>query len=1446
MARISVLFLSSALLYTGVGWLTLTGSAFPYVPPNFNAAAGFSLAVIILAGERFALSIWLGAFLLYLTGVAGSIPPGLAAVLALGPALQAWLGWRLLHYLVRPLPPTSVAGIIRMIGLSLPIALIGPLLGGLGLTLNGTIATPDLPSYIWFWWIANYAGLLFVTPPLVTLWLLWRRQHPPEPLDWPVASMLVGLAIPGNLFSWPASLATELRILMGVIASVLFLIYLYNRHQIEARLRTSEQRSQLLLQAIPDLVLRFTRQGHILDYAAGEGWSLAEQESSLIGRSLEQILPADIVQRLLAGSALALEQHRPQVVEYQLPAANGQRSFEARLVIDAANQAVVAFIRDVSEERAAAAALRQSQAQYELVAKHAADVIWVLDPLTQHFTYVSPSVERLRGYSPTEVMNQSMADTMTSESLARVTALLQQYPIAPGLPPVTVELDQICKDGSIVTTEVTSSYVLNEHGQLQVIGVSRNISERKQAEFRLQRLTRTYRVLSAVNAMIVRERNQRRLLEQACQILVEQGGLHMAWVGLFDPATRRVEPIASAGITGDYLAQLEINLDDPARGRGPTGTAIRTGSPVVINAITTDPRMAPWRANALAQGYQASVSFPLVVAGSIRGVINLYARDPEFFDQEEVRLLDDLASDIAFAMAFNDQEQQRRQIERQLRTNQRRNQALLQAIPDLMVRISRDGTILDYVPPENWVMEISLDERVGQSMHKILPPPVGEAFARAIEQAITSGTLETIEFELDAPGSTNRYYFEARISASPDSEEAVLIVRDMSERKQMQQALEERLKEMTCLRQVQQLVERNLSPNEVAPEVLTYMQAAMRFPDVALVQLWLDDLRYGPDVMTIPATQQLMALIYASGTTIGQIKVAYQKPHPFILPEEQHLLDGVATTLGLWIERRYAESALLEERNSLKRRIDEHTADLSRANYELARAIRTKDDFLANMSHELRTPLNAILALSESLSEQLRGPLNQRQLDALNNIDSSARHLLSLINDILDLSKIEAGRLELQSELVAVGDLCNACLVFVKEQALKKQIQLSFQLNDQLAIIEADPRRLKQILVNLLTNAVKFTPKGGAVKLEVVLDPISEQARFTVRDTGIGISPEDLRHLFQPFVQADASLNRSHEGTGLGLALVQRLTDLHGGSVTVESTIGVGSCFMITLPYQPEPTSSPELSDGAPPLTLRLALVIEDSVTASEQIARYLSELKITPVVHPYGHGATSQAAALQPDVILLDLQMPDQSGWQVLAELKANPKLASIPVVIISVVDERARGRAAGAADYLVKPITREMLQHAIRQVAEKVAQAKQLTNPVVLPTPALNGIRVLLVEDNELNIIAIGDYLRDHGYSLALARNGQEALDQAEQVQPDLILMDIQMPVMDGLEATRRLRNLPALAQIPIIALTALAMPGDRERCLAAGASAYLTKPVSLKELRELMTTMLTGKMA
>jgi PAS domain S-box-containing protein len=280
---------------------------------------------------------------------------------------------------------------------------------------------------------------------------------------------------------------------------------------------------------------------------------------------------------------------------------------------------------------------------------------------------------------------------------------------------------------------------------------------------------------------------------------------------------------------------------------------------------------------------------------------------------------------------------------------------------------------------------------------------------------------------------------------------------------------------------------------------------------------------------------------------------------------EHMLLMGIDIT-----PRKQAEAKLLAAHAVLEQRVIERTAELQAANTALEKASRAKDEFLATMSHELRTPLTGILGLSQSLQFSTYGPLNEKQMTALKNIEKSGWHLQELINEILDITKLQAGKLDLQMRACSLGSICTSSLQMVDDQARKKKLEVLFSISPENITLQADERRLRQIVINLLSNAVKFTPEGGSIELAVSTLPEIRQARISVKDSGIGIKEEDLPHLFQPFLQLDARLAREYNGTGLGLVLVKRLAELHGGSVEVESVFGQGSTFTVSLPWQPE------------------------------------------------------------------------------------------------------------------------------------------------------------------------------------------------------------------------------------------------------------------------------------
>ncbi|MEW6297150.1 MAG: ATP-binding protein [Thermodesulfobacteriota bacterium] len=385
-------------------------------------------------------------------------------------------------------------------------------------------------------------------------------------------------------------------------------------------------------------------------------------------------------------------------------------------------------------------------------------------------------------------------------------------------------------------------------------------------------------------------------------------------------------------------------------------------------------------------------------------------------------------------------------------------------------------------------------------------------------------------------------------------------------------------------------------------------------------------------------------------------------------------------------------------------------ANLNRMNEELGRlyrqldaANRHKSEFLASMSHELRTPLNAIIGFSEVLVDRLFGDLGAKQEEYLNNILDSGRHLLSLINDILDLSKVEAGRMELELGSFSLPEALENGLTMVRERASRHGITLSLDMDKAIGVIEADERKVKQVVFNLLSNAVKFTPDGGQVGIKAGVE--DGRVRITVWDTGIGIAPKDQEKIFEEFRQVGGMDGQKREGTGLGLALARKFVELHGGRIWVESKVGRGSRFTFTLPArivpQPETTLAPaEYPVVGPKRDGPLVLVVEDDPRAAELLRLYLEEAGCGVAIARNGEEGLDKARQLHPALVTLDLLLPQVDGWDLLVRLKEESETREIPVVIVSIVDQRGKGFALGAADYLVKPVSREGLMNALRRI--------------------------------------------------------------------------------------------------------------------------------------------------
>ncbi len=550
----------------------------------------------------------------------------------------------------------------------------------------------------------------------------------------------------------------------------------------------------------------------------------------------------------------------------------------------------------------------------------------------------------------------------------------------------------------------------------------------------------------------------------------------------------------------------------------------------------------------------------------------------------------------------------------------------------------------------------------------------------------------------------------------------------------------------------------------------------------------------------------------------------------------------------------------LEERNlelqvlndSLEEKVMERTRELQKANRELERSNKLKSQFIATMSHELRTPLNSILGFSDLLMDELFGPLTEKQRRYIQNINNSGNHLLQLINNVLDIAKIESGKMELSYESFDVLQAVNEVEMVIRPLIDKKRQGLTITRSEEVGNITADKVKFKQILYNLLSNAVKFTDEGG--RIEISINKVSQQIHthgepvskdsgngqldflsITVSDTGIGIKKEDQERIFNEFEQVDATLSRRYEGTGLGLSLTKRLVELMGGEISVKSEEGKGSAFTFTVPLfnlgaitgdeGPEQIKLDEeelkeylslISSGR--TDSPLIVIVEDDKSTLELLSLYLTNEGYR-VAHVYnGADAIARIRELKPFAIILDIMLPQKDGWEILQEIKSDDEIKDIPVIIYSIVDNKDLGFALGASDYLVKPIDRNLLVKRINELSMRARGTKKPT--------------ILCVDDNLDMLQYLQSLLESDGYTVLCESSGKKAIETATINLPDFIILDLMMPDMSGFEVAHILKNRNDTRDIPILILTAKDLTINDRLRLAGKAKKIMQKSQFTKE--------------
>jgi PAS domain S-box-containing protein len=752
--------------------------------------------------------------------------------------------------------------------------------------------------------------------------------------------------------------------------------------------------------------------------------------------------------------------------------------------------------------------------------------------------------------------------------------------------------------------------------------------------------------------------------------------------------------------------------------------------------------------------------------------------------------------------------------------------ALLASAPVAIAVIDNQGLIRGINPQFTALFGHSDREVVGQDLNELLVPRSELAKASRLDQRARRG--ETVSAEAERrrkDGSVVAVRVSARLVEGSGGSDVLVMYENISDRRRAEDAL-------TQLASIVQSSEDAIIGQTLDGVIATWNAAAQRL------------FGYAPgEVLGRPISQ--LAPPDRAGEMTSVFDRIRRGEHVDHFETVRLRKDGTPVPVSLSVSLTRDAAGRIRGFSTIARDVREQVAtrDALREARDVAqRLASTRSAFLANMSHEIRTPMNAILGLTELLLDTEMAP---EQRHSLTLVQTSAETLLTLLNDILDFSKIEAEHLELEHIAFDLPHLLDSTMSLLAVRARERRLELVADVGPEVpAMVRGDPTRLRQILTNLISNAIKFTHQG-----EVVVSAVREGVgdgrtaiRLAVRDTGIGIAQEKLDTIFDEFSQADASMTRKYGGTGLGLAIARRLVRLMGGELAVASEVGKGTEFSFTVSFETETAPAAAPTAEAVRLAGRCALVVDDNATNRRIVLDILTAAGMQ--VSEAGDGAkglealrTGYRGAQAFDLAIIDAQMPELDGFELAAAVRADPAIADTPLVMLTSAGQRGDGqrcRDLGIRGYLPKPMSRSDLLEAVGTVlatAVPTAAAAFVTRHSI--AESRRRLHVLVAEDNPVNQEVAASMLRKRGHEIDVVNNGREAVEASKRTRYDVILMDVQMPEMDGFEATHAIRATEHGRTLPIIALTAHALTGERERCLAEGMSEYLTKPFKAHEL-------------
>ncbi len=949
------------------------------------------------------------------------------------------------------------------------------------------------------------------------------------------------------------------------------------------------------------------------------------------------------------------------------------------------------------------------------------ETIFMMGENDPHFIYANQSAALNLGYNREELTGGmgifDIDPEWSSETLADFWPKLHEQRR------IQFESTHRSREGRLFPVEITGNY-FEYDGQIYNLAICRDISERKQTEAALQRLNRELRAVSNCNQALLRAADEQSLLDEVCRIICEEAGYRMAWVGFAEhDAAKTVRPVAWAGVEEGYLADVDISWSaDSERGLGPTGIAIRSGEIVYVEDIAADPHMSPWSHNALQRGYRSDIALPLKDdQAQVFGALMIYSEECNAFNQAEIRLMGELVNDLAFGITVMRARLDRQRIEERLHDSEER------------LRLTLDATQIGV-----WDWDVSTDQWYASPTYYTMlgyEPQIGLADRREWLDRVHPDDLLLVNEKIQQVLSQDfkDYHYEARMRHADGSyrwqhvrgfgirrdqdgkvSRMLGIRMDINERKLTEEVLRD--SERKYRRIVDTATEGIwvLGSDALTTFVNLRMAEMLGYSYAEMIGHPVTDFMYEGEahdhLLKTDSRRQGMAESYErrfrhkDGSIIWTLVSATP-----IFDDEQHFKGALAMMTNI-TERKLAEEQLRNHKEQLEATVQQRTAELLVARDAAEAANKAKSQFLANMSHELRTPLNAILGFSGLM--RLDSQLSIAQRENLDIINRSGSHLLKLINDVLEVAKIESGYLNVDIAPFDLGELIRDVTEMMQIRAQEKGLRLILdQTSEFPRYIKSDEARIRQILINLINNAVKFTDQGGVTVRLGVKENAHHHLLIEVEDSGPGIAPEDRTRLFEPFVQL--SEDATQRGTGLGLTITRQFVNMLGGSIVVESTLGEGALFRVELPV--------DLAD-------------------------------------------------------------------------------------------------------------TNDILQQDLGKHGQIVGLA-----------PGQPVYRILIVEDQRENQLLLSRLMTNLGMDVKVAENGKRCLELFEDWRPDLIWMDRRMPVMDGIEATQRLRRLPGGQTVKIVAVTASAFKEQQQEMLDAGMDDFVRKPYRFEEIYDCMSRQL-----